>query len=416
MLAINADVGGAWLGKNKEYELEKPRHPHWPVTPIGYIDPEDAKVVAELETMSPAPVLSTENAASYAKLLLDMVICYKPRDAMQKTLVRQIVDSTWEMSRYGRAKTGLIDRRFRKQKELVLQRQAALKKQAEARTQERSKHEQPPQTALDQYVELEEVVFSTVEDVDAILKRVPEERDHQRALEQGIKHHCELDQLLNSAIKRRNDAIKQYELYCERICTDYNRWEEHEKAQDKRREEIERYHRLDRIQRETMERQKEKQAQVERERREYRERKEKAKAAQEQQSEQQQCQEGQAQQQAPNGKLTADLHSVSMQQSTSPQQSSSAQLANSERLSNGQSVEGSDSVQQSNGHSDEGSDSVQQSDGHSVEDSDSMQQPESVEQPNRASVQQPESVEQPNRASVQQPNSAQQSKTAEQQQ
>ena len=373
--------------------MENPRHPHWPKTPTDYIDPEDAKVVAELKAMSPPPVLSTENAANYAKLLLDMVVDYKPRGAMQKTLVRQIVDSTWEMLRYERAKTGLFDRRFRKHNELVLQRQAALKKQAEARTQERSKREQPPQTALDQYVELEEVVFSAVEDVDAILKRVPEERDHQRALEQGIKHHCELDQLLNSAIKRRNDGIKQYELYCERIRTDYNRWEEHEKAQNKRREEIERYHRLDRIGRETMERQKEKQAQVERERREYKERLAKAKAGQEQQCEKQQLQEEQAQQQAPNGKLAADLHSVSMQQSTSPQQSSSAQLANSERLSNGQSVEGSDSVQQSNGHSGQQSNGAQQPNEHLVQRSNgrAVHHPECVEQPNGPAIQEPDS-------------------------
>ena len=61
--------------------------------------------------------------------------------------------------------------------------------------------------------ELEDTIENTVDDVDAILDRPMAELDHARALEKGVVYHLQLDQLLNTAIARRDDALEQLERY-----------------------------------------------------------------------------------------------------------------------------------------------------------------------------------------------------------
>ena len=61
--------------------------------------------------------------------------------------------------------------------------------------------------------ELKETIENTVNDVDAILDRPMAELDHAHALEAGIVYHLQLDQLLNTAVVRRNDALEHLERY-----------------------------------------------------------------------------------------------------------------------------------------------------------------------------------------------------------
>jgi hypothetical protein len=55
--------------------------------------------------------------------------------------------------------------------------------------------------------------MSTLADLDKIDARQPSEIDHNRALEQGIVFQEHIDRLLNSAHKRRNDALHWLDLY-----------------------------------------------------------------------------------------------------------------------------------------------------------------------------------------------------------
>jgi predicted DNA-binding protein (UPF0251 family) len=61
--------------------------------------------------------------------------------------------------------------------------------------------------------QLKIVVMSSAEDVDDILQRTPKEIEHNKALEAGIVFEEQLDRLINSASKRRNDALQQLEVY-----------------------------------------------------------------------------------------------------------------------------------------------------------------------------------------------------------
>jgi len=69
--------------------------------------------LANFEAFGPAPVLSSENLADYQELLKQLVSSLKPRDFLEKILVKQIVDSTWELSRYSRHKILAVERRYR---------------------------------------------------------------------------------------------------------------------------------------------------------------------------------------------------------------------------------------------------------------------------------------------------------------
>jgi hypothetical protein len=62
---------------------------------------------------------------------------------------------------------------------------------------------------------LVDVVESTVPDVDGILERAATEREHAWALETAVGYIEQLDNLQNSAIARRNVALRQLEAYRE---------------------------------------------------------------------------------------------------------------------------------------------------------------------------------------------------------
>jgi hypothetical protein len=59
------------------------------------------------------------------------------------------------------------------------------------------------------------VFDSSVIEVDDILERTPTELEHNKALEACILLEERLDRLINSALRRRNEAIEQLEFYGE---------------------------------------------------------------------------------------------------------------------------------------------------------------------------------------------------------
>lgn len=60
---------------------------------------------------------------------------------------------------------------------------------------------------------LEQKVHDLSTDVDEILKRTPTELDHAHALEKSISFHKDVEFLIASISKRRNEALHMLELY-----------------------------------------------------------------------------------------------------------------------------------------------------------------------------------------------------------
>jgi hypothetical protein len=172
---------------------------------------------AELrELLGPPPVLSSENMKAYDEIAARLMQCFKPRDFMEQLLINQLAYANWETMRYTRHKAASIERRARLFGEFQAKRARAL---AQMKGHPAGSDREPA-TELGRMYELEETVESTDQDVDAILGKSTAEHDHARALEKSIAYHLQLDQLLNTAIARRNDTLEQLERYRRGI----NKW------------------------------------------------------------------------------------------------------------------------------------------------------------------------------------------------
>jgi hypothetical protein len=69
------------------------------------------------ELLGPPPVLSSEDPKGYDEMMARLMECLWPNDFLEKLLIKQIVDSSWEIVRYTRHKTLGIERRARQIRE-----------------------------------------------------------------------------------------------------------------------------------------------------------------------------------------------------------------------------------------------------------------------------------------------------------
>jgi hypothetical protein len=165
--------------------------------------------LAELRDLfGPPPVLSTENAKAYDEILARLMQCLDPRDFMERLLIKQLVDCTWEMMRYTRHKTMSIERKFRQRLELQSKAAKASGQNREARLADSGRA-----NALGSVCELEKIADGAVRDAGETLTHLPHELDQVGALEASIGYHGQLDHLLNAAVARRNDVLEQVERY-----------------------------------------------------------------------------------------------------------------------------------------------------------------------------------------------------------
>jgi hypothetical protein len=170
--------------------------------------------LAELrELLGPPPILSTENAKAYDEIVARLMQCFAPADFMEQLLIAQLTDCTWEIMRYTRHKPWAIERKFRQHREFQAKRARAAAQIRDLQVRGLAQSGRQPATELGRMLELEEVVDSVVDDTDEILNRPPVELDHARAFEADIVYQEQLDRLLNTAIRRRNDVLEQLERY-----------------------------------------------------------------------------------------------------------------------------------------------------------------------------------------------------------
>ena len=102
---------------------------------------------------------------------------------------------------------------FRDSNKFQLQSARELKARKEAAAEEAAERAAQPFSELNRLLDLEDTVVGMVGDGDKILERTPSEIDHNRALEAGILFQERLDKLINAALARRNDALRQLEIY-----------------------------------------------------------------------------------------------------------------------------------------------------------------------------------------------------------
>ncbi len=170
--------------------------------------------LAELSALlGEPPVLSSENAEDYNLMWQKLIECCMPADLMELLLVRQIQNENWTIIRFHRHQTLAVERRFRETNGFLAERRKDLKAKKRALAEEIARKSGQPMTGYSKLIELDDTIMSTLRDLEEIDARQPSELEHNRALEQGIVFQEHIDRLLNSAHKRRNDALHWLDLY-----------------------------------------------------------------------------------------------------------------------------------------------------------------------------------------------------------
>jgi hypothetical protein len=169
--------------------------------------------LAELSKLfGPPPVLGTEDANAYERLLQGMIHCYAPQDFMEQWLIKQLADNMWEIKRYTRHKPLAVERKSRQLAEFEAKRVNAREQHRQARVP-RPESDGTPASDFTRMMALEDKLEGVVEDVDALLLKPEVELRCNRALEGAAVYYSQLDDWLNNAFTRQKVLLDQLEQY-----------------------------------------------------------------------------------------------------------------------------------------------------------------------------------------------------------
>jgi hypothetical protein len=163
----------------------------------------------------PPPVLSTEEPKQFDELFERMIACLKPRDPLELILIRHFVYALWEFERLTRYGTVSIERWYRETLQLRAQQAKLQKARKEDLAWKNAEKNSTKPADLAALVALEDSFLEVLTDTDGIMERRATEFEHNRAFEKGILFQERLDKLIASRIAKRNDALRQLELYRE---------------------------------------------------------------------------------------------------------------------------------------------------------------------------------------------------------
>jgi hypothetical protein len=166
----------------------------------------EARLAELKQSFGHPPVLpDSEDVEAYWKMLRRFIESFAPHDFFETTLMKDVVDGTWEAARWGRHKVLLLDRRYRSRRETEAKRRKewAAKKAELARRIAASKADPP--------TEPEDALAHLVEECDAIVLEPASELAHNREIEASLAHLEKLGKLQLMALAKRERALGQLE-------------------------------------------------------------------------------------------------------------------------------------------------------------------------------------------------------------
>jgi hypothetical protein len=174
---------------------------------------DEADLERNMALLGQPPVLSTEDVEAFKKLFLEMAKCFRVKDLLMLELAWQYAVNSFFIRRLMRHSTIAIERWYARNRETEIV-QAQLKngqyeRQLQSKAQQMSRN--PPDVA--EMAALEKKISNTVSDIDRILAHKATEIDHNRAIQISAEFQENLDQLINSATRRRSDAFDLLERY-----------------------------------------------------------------------------------------------------------------------------------------------------------------------------------------------------------
>jgi hypothetical protein len=162
----------------------------------------------------PAPsILSTESAVEFELLFDKLLACLKAQDALEAMLIRDLAETSWELHRYGRLRGLSFERSFKQSLDFQVQRMKAQQARKQKQVGTLAEHATQKPADIAEVAYLERKLMDSPTDMVEILKRTPTELDHARALEKHLSFHKDVELILASISRRRNEALRLLDLY-----------------------------------------------------------------------------------------------------------------------------------------------------------------------------------------------------------
>jgi len=163
----------------------------------------EVEVRRYMAMFGPSPVLSTEDPKAFEELFFNLVRCHRARDFQSLMLVWEIAVETWNVRRCTLHGTITIDRSLRARTENEVKGERLMKAEHEKALRDKAqKFSQSPRDVAE-LAALQEMVDNRAARIDAILDRQPNDIDINIAFRSSVKFLHDLDQLHNSADRRR---------------------------------------------------------------------------------------------------------------------------------------------------------------------------------------------------------------------
>lgn len=166
-----------------------------------------------IKLLGPSVLLSTESERNFDRVFNKLLTCLKVEDEFEVLLVRDLAEASWELHRYSRLRGRSFERRFRQSLDFQVQRVKAqrARKQELIGTVAAQATTKPADIA--EVTALEIKVQNSVTEVDEILNRTPTELDHAHSLEKSIAFHKDVEMVIASISRRRNEALHMLDFY-----------------------------------------------------------------------------------------------------------------------------------------------------------------------------------------------------------
>jgi hypothetical protein len=170
-------------------------------------------VVEMKALLPPMPVLANESQEQFEKFFDQVVIALDVKDPVEMILIRDFVWPSWEIARYTRHRVVAFDRKFKGVLESQVGHLQSQKARREALAQRLAEYLAQRPAEASHMAALEDKVIETDIEMAQILKHTPGELAYNRALEHSIGFHKDLEFLIISATKRRDQALDMLDRY-----------------------------------------------------------------------------------------------------------------------------------------------------------------------------------------------------------
>jgi hypothetical protein len=175
--------------------------------------------------------LGSEDPKAYDVMIAQILESLEPRDFIEEMFAKDLTDAIWEAKRYMRHKDLVIERQYLWRKEMKEAQKAKKAHRAEESAKKSEQASEPaketekiepvgqmeqagaPPTQVERMIELAEVVDTVISDCDEIIASPVDELKYAAALQSNITYYERLERLYSVSMARRDDVLKQLDLY-----------------------------------------------------------------------------------------------------------------------------------------------------------------------------------------------------------